>query len=139
VATFEGTRSILVEVEALVAASGYGYPRRMATGIDSNRLALIAAVLEKRSGLALSNKDIYLKVAGGATLKDPATDLGIALAIASSYWEREVPHGSVVIGELGLSGEIRPVRTGRRLRRLKAGSDSAVIPKMLGRTASSRS
>lgn len=135
VATFEGTRSILVEVEALVAASGYGYPRRMASGIDSNRLALIAAVLEKRAGLALSNKDIYLKVAGGATLKDPATDLGIALAIASSYWEREVPNGSVVIGELGLSGEIRPVPYLEvRLREAeKLGLVSAVIPKDAGK------
>ncbi|MGE5422844.1 MAG: magnesium chelatase domain-containing protein, partial [Ignavibacteriales bacterium] len=134
VATFEGTRSILVEVEALVVTTGYGYPRRMATGIDSNRLALIAAVLEKRGGLALGNKDIYLKVAGGATLKDPATDLGIAMAIASSCWERQVGNGSVIIGELGLSGEIRPVPNLEvRLREAeKLGLASAVIPKESG-------
>jgi DNA repair protein RadA/Sms len=109
VTCFEGTRAILVEVEALVVTTTQGYPRRMATGVDSNRLALIAAVLEKRIGIALSNKDIYLKVTGGATLRDPATDLGIAMAVVSSYQEHPVQSGSVFIGELGLSGEIKPV------------------------------
>ncbi|MGE5543683.1 MAG: DNA repair protein RadA, partial [Bacillota bacterium] len=135
VASFEGTRPILVEVEALVVATSIGYPRRMASGIESNRLALLAALLEKRGGLALGNKDIYIKVAGGANLKDPATDLGIVLAIASSYCEHPVLPGGVVIGELGLSGEVRPVPyMNLRLKEaLKLGFTSALIPKEIRR------
>lgn len=131
VASFEGTRPILVEVEALVVTTSIGYPRRMASGIESNRLALLAAVLEKRGGLALGNKDIYIKVAGGANLKDPATDLGIALAMASSYCERPLLPGAIIIGELGLSGEIRavPYLNLRLKEALKLGFTKALIPK----------
>lgn len=131
VATYEGTRALLVEVEALVVNSGFGYPRRMATGIDSNRLALITAVLEKKGGLALGNKDVYLKVAGGTVLKDPGTDAGIAAAIISSYREACVPPGAVIIGELGLSGEIRPVpfMDARLKEAEKMGFTTALVPR----------
>ncbi|MGE5370534.1 MAG: DNA repair protein RadA [Solirubrobacterales bacterium] len=130
VATFEGTRAILVEIEALVAPAGFGNPRRMAAGIDGNRLALIAAVLEKRCGLTLAQQDIYLKVAGGVVLKDPAVDLGIAVAIASSFRERKPPDGSIFIGEIGLSGDIRPVPyLDMRLKEAeKMGLTMALIP-----------
>lgn len=130
VTSFEGSRAILVEVEALVVATGYGYPRRMATGIDVNRLSLIAAVLEKRAGLTLGNKDIYLKVAGGTVLKDPATDLGIAAAIISSLCERRISGGSVIIGEVGLSGEIRsvPFLDARLKEAQKMGFQRVLIP-----------
>lgn len=135
VASFEGTRPILVEVEALVVTASIGYPRRMASGIEASRLALLAAVLEKRGGLTLGNKDIYIKVAGGANLKDPATDLGIALAIASSYCERPVLPGGVIIGELGLSGEIRsvPYMNLRLKEALKLGFSRVLIPKEIRR------
>ncbi len=135
VASFEGTRPLLVEVEALVVTTSFGYPRRMASGIESNRLALLAAVLEKRGGLALGNKDIYIKVAGGVNLKDPATDLGIVLAIASSYYERPVLPGGVIIGELGLSGDIRPVpyMNLRMKEAFKLGFSRGLIPKEAGR------
>ncbi|MGE5397451.1 MAG: DNA repair protein RadA [Chitinophagales bacterium] len=129
-ASFEGTRALLIEVESLVVATSFGYPRRMATGLDINRLALIAAVLEKRGSLTLSNKDIYLKAAGGAVLKDPATDLGVAAAILSSYLERQIPAGSVIIGELGLSGEVRtvPYLDVRLKEAEKMGFNRALVP-----------
>lgn len=109
VVSFEGTRAFLIEVEALVVPSSYGYPRRMASGVDANRLSLIAAVLEKRAGIPLGNHDVYIKVAQGAVLREPASDLGLAAAMVSSFMEKEMPEGLVVIGELGLSGEVRPV------------------------------
>lgn len=108
-ASFEGTRPLLIEVQALVAASGPGYPRRMASGIDQNRLALIIAVLEKKTGYNLSASDVYLKVTGGVFLKDPSVDLGIAAAIISSYREKTIPADMVFIGELSLTGQIRSV------------------------------
>ncbi len=135
VASFEGTRPILVEVEALVIQTTMGYPRRMATGIDANRLSLLAAVLEKRGGLNLGSKDIYIKVAGGAALKDPSTDLGILLAMASSFCERPLPHGSIAIGEIGLSGEVRSIPfMGLRLKEAqKLGFTKAFIPRDQGK------
>jgi DNA repair protein RadA/Sms len=108
-ASFEGTRPLLIEVQALVAASGPGYPRRMASGIDQNRLALIIAVLEKKTGYNLSANDVYLKVTGGVFLKDPSVDLGIAAAIVSSYREKTIPADMVFMGELSLTGQIRSV------------------------------
>lgn len=130
VTSFEGSRAILVEVEALVVATSYGYPRRMAMGIDVNRLSLIAAVLEKRAELTLGNKDIYLKVAGGTVVKDPATDLGIAAAIISSHCDRRILADSVFIGEVGLSGEIRsvPFLDGRLKEAEKMGFQRVLIP-----------
>jgi len=109
VASFEGSRPLLIEMQALVSSTGPGYARRMASGIDQNRLALIIAVLEKKRGFNLSAYDVYLKVTGGVFLRDPSVDLGIAAAILSSYRERPLPVDMVYLGELGLSGEIRPV------------------------------
>ncbi|MEQ8201431.1 MAG: DNA repair protein RadA [Syntrophomonadaceae bacterium] len=109
VASFEGSRPLLIEIQALVAPGNPGYPRRMASGIDQNRLALIIAVLEKRRGINLAACDVYLKITGGVFLRDPAIDLGIAAAVLSSYRERPLPLDMVYLGELALSGEIRSV------------------------------
>jgi len=108
-ASIEGTRPILVEVQALVAPAGFGTPRRVATGMDYNRLAPVIAVLEKRLGMSLANQDVYVKVAGGVYLDEPATDLAMAIAIASSYREKPVDPGLVLVGEVGLGGEVRAV------------------------------
>lgn len=128
--SFEGTRPILIELQALVSASGPGYPRRMASGIDQNRLALIIAVLEKRCNINLSSHDVYLKVTGGMFLKDPSVDLSIAAAITSSYFDRNLPSATVFIGELSLSGQIRQVPfLEQRLKEIhKMGYSQAVIP-----------
>ena len=99
----------MFEVQALAAPAGHGYPRRMASGIDQNRLALIIAVLEKRLGYNFSNYDVFVKVTGGLFVRDPSTDLAIAAAVASSYLDRPLPADAVFIGELSLSGQIRPV------------------------------
>lgn len=107
--SFEGSRPLLIEVQALVAGAGPGYARRMASGIDQNRLALIIAILEKQRGYPLASHDVYLKVTGGLFLKDPSVDLAIAAAIVSSYRETPISAGTVFIGELSLSGQIRPV------------------------------
>ena len=109
VCSMEGTRPILVEVQALVASSNFGYPQRVATGFDTRRMAILIAILEKRSGLQLGAQDIFLNVAGGLRLDEPAVDLGIALAIVSSFRDRQVARETVVVGELGLGGEVRPV------------------------------
>lgn len=128
---FEGTRPFLIELQALVSPAGANYPRRMAAGIDQNRLALIAAVLEKRRGYHLSNCDVFVKITGGVFLKDPAVDLGIAGAILSSYLDVPIPGDLVVIGELGLSGQIRPVpNLELRLKEIaKMGYGRVVMPK----------
>ena len=130
VAAFEGTRPLLVEVQALVAPSGHSYPRRMVSGFDQNRLALIVAVLEKRCGLALSSCDVYVKVTGGVFLRDPSADLGMAAAIASSFAEVPVPKDMVFIGEVGLSGQIRtvPALESRLREAAKLGFTTAVVP-----------
>lgn len=109
VASFEGSRPLLIEMQALVASSGPAYSRRMASGIDQNRLALIIAVLEKRRGMNLASYDVFLKVTGGVFIKDPCVDLGIAAAIFSSFREKPLPRDMVFLGELGLSGDIRSV------------------------------
>jgi DNA repair protein RadA/Sms len=109
VSTFEGSRPLLVEIQALTSLAGFGPPRRIANGVDFNRLLLIAAVLSRRAGVNLSNQDIVTNVIGGMRVGEPAADLGIALAIASSYRDAQVVPGLVVVGEMGLSGELRPV------------------------------
>jgi DNA repair protein RadA/Sms len=109
VPTFEGSRPLLVEIQALTSLAGFGPPRRIANGVDFNRLLLIAAVLSRRAGVNLSNQDIVTNVIGGMRVGEPAADLGIALAIASSYRDAPVVPGLVVVGEMGLSGELRPV------------------------------
>lgn len=137
--TMEGTRPILVEVQALTTTTAYGLPRRSANGLDSNRLQLLVAVLQKRVGLGLGGQDIYANVVGGLRIAEPAADLAIAIAVASSFKERVVDSRTVAIGEIGLSGELRSVnQLERRLaeaRRL--GFTRAVVPASLGRRSGS--
>jgi DNA repair protein RadA/Sms len=105
----EGSRPILVEVQALVSTSTYGNARRMAIGIDQHRLSLLLAVLEKRAGLALAGDDVYVNIAGGMTIEEPAADLSVVAAVASSVRNRGLAPFTAVFGEVGLSGEIRGV------------------------------
>ncbi len=130
VPTLEGTRPILVEIQALVAFTRSSYPQRRATGLDLNRVALLLAVIEKHLGAQISGEDIYVNVAGGLMLRETAIDLGIATAIVSSYKEKPVDSQTVVVGELGLAGEVRRVRKLReRLSEAaKLGYQRAVIP-----------
>ena len=109
VCSLEGTRPILVEVQALVAGTNFGYPQRVATGFDTRRLAILVAILEKRGGVQIGGQDIFLNVAGGLRIDEPAVDLGVALAMVSSFRNRQVARDVVVVGELGLGGEVRPV------------------------------
>ena len=106
-ATMEGTRPLLVEIQALVNPTSFGYPKRTASGFDLNRLNLLIAVLERRTKLKLSDKDIYVNVVGGLKLADPAADLAVCMAIASAAAQRKLAKGLVVFGEVGLGGEIR--------------------------------
>jgi DNA repair protein RadA/Sms len=114
VASIVGSRPVLVEVQALVGETSYGTPRRLANNIDQARLSMIIAVLERRAGLHLGTHDIYASVAGGLRVNEPAADLGIALAIASSFRNRALVADAVAFGELGLSGEIRAVNAASR-------------------------
>jgi DNA repair protein RadA/Sms len=114
VASIVGSRPVLVEVQALVGETSYGTPRRLANNVDQARLAMIIAVLERRAGLHLGTHDIYASVAGGLRVNEPAADLGIALAIASSFRNRALVPDAVAFGELGLSGEIRAVNAASR-------------------------
>ena len=109
VCAVEGTRPLLLEVQALVTRTPFGMPRRTAAGIDYNRLLLLLAVLEKRTGLHLSAHDVYVSVAGGVSVDEPAADLGVALAVASSHRDRPVDAAAVAVGEVGLGGEVRAV------------------------------
>ena len=109
VPVMEGTRPFLVEIQGLVSRSGFSMVRQKAQGFDANRLSLLAAVLEKRLGLNLQDKDIFLNVAGGVKVMDPAADLAVALALASALLEKPVPYDMVVLGEVGLSSEVRSV------------------------------
>lgn len=126
----EGTRPLLVEVQALVSATPYPNPRRTATGVDLTRVQLILAVLEKRVGLHLGGHDAYVKVAGGVRVDEPAVDLGLAVALASSFREVAADPHTVVLGEVGLAGEVRAVsRLAERLYEAeKLGFRRAVIP-----------
>lgn len=108
-ATLEGTRPLLVEIQALVNPTSFGYPKRTASGFDLNRLNLLIAVLERRTKLNLSDKDIYINVVGGLKLSDPAADLAVCMAIASAAAGRRLDDGLVVFGEVGLGGEVRSV------------------------------
>jgi len=105
----EGTRSVLVEVQALVCPTSFGMPRRMATGMDYNRFAMLMAVLEKKAGMQLHSFDAYMNVAGGLKIEEPAADLGVVAAIASSFKGKPVSHDTVLFGEVGLTGEVRAV------------------------------
>ncbi|MGN0304858.1 MAG: DNA repair protein RadA [Lachnospiraceae bacterium] len=107
--SMEGTRPVLIEIQALVCHSNFGIPRRQATGTDFNRLNLLIAVLEKRVGLQISSSDAYVNIAGGMKLQEPALDLGIVMALVSSYKNRSLEDKMMVFGEVGLSGEVRAV------------------------------
>ncbi|MEE9545434.1 MAG: magnesium chelatase domain-containing protein, partial [Rhodospirillales bacterium] len=134
-AGIEGTRPLLVEIQALTASTTFAAPRRAVVGWDSGRLAMILAVLESRSGLALGNSDVYLNVAGGLRITEPAADLTVAAALASSASGVPVAAGTVVFGEVGLSGEVRVVaQMDARLKEAgKLGFTNAIIPKMPGK------
>jgi len=109
VPSLEGSRPILVEVQALVSPSSLALPRRQSIGVDPGRVSLLVAILEKRVGLGLGSQDLFVNVAGGVRLMEPAVDLGVALAVASSYLERPVPADTLIFGEVGLTGEVRAV------------------------------
>jgi DNA repair protein RadA/Sms len=107
---------VLVEIQALAAKAGFGTPQRVATGYDGRRLALLLAVLEKRAGLGFAQLDVFLNVVGGMRLQEPAGDLAVAAALASSVYDRALARDAAFVGEVGLGGEIRPVsQTERRL------------------------
>ena len=108
-ATIEGSRPLLIEIQALVSPSSFGYPKRTASGFDLNRLQLIIAILINRANLNLSGQDVYLNIAGGYSLKEPAGDLAVAMAIASAFKNKPIDSKTIIFGELGLSGEVRPV------------------------------
>ncbi|HXS39043.1 MAG TPA: DNA repair protein RadA [Stellaceae bacterium] len=129
-AGMEGTRPVLVEIQALVAPSAYGTPRRAVVGWDGNRLAMVLAVLEARCGLQIGARDIYLNVAGGLRIAEPAADLAVASALVSALTLEPVPADTVVFGEIGLSGEIRPVgQSEARLKEAaKLGFTAAIVP-----------
>jgi len=134
VPTIEGTRPLLVEIQALTSPTAFGLPRRNANGVDYNRLLMITAVLTKRARLSLGTQDIITNVVGGLKVNEPAADLGIALAIASSYKNARVNHSLVAIGEIGLSGELRSVsQLEKRLAEAaKLGFTSCLIPPLQG-------
>ncbi|HIW84773.1 MAG TPA: DNA repair protein RadA [Candidatus Dorea gallistercoris] len=128
----EGTRPMLMEIQALVCRSNFGMPRRTAAGLDYNRVNLLMAVLEKRAGLALSNYDAYVNIAGGVRMNEPAVDLGVVMAIASSYRNKPIPDDMIVFGEVGLSGEVRGVTMPeqRVAEAKKLGFKSCIVPKV---------
>ena len=128
--SMEGTRPILLEIQALVCRTNFGMPRRTAAGTDYNRVNLLMAVLEKRMGLPLSNYDAYVNIAGGMRINEPALDLGIVMAIVSSYKNRYIPEDLLVFGEVGLSGEVRAVAMPeqRVSEAAKLGFKTCVIP-----------
>lgn len=130
IASGEGNRILLLEVQALVSGTNFPAPRRVSNGWENNRLLQIAAVLEKKVGIALSRSDLYVNVVGGINIDDPAGDLGVAVAIATSSLDRSVDPGCVFMGEIGLTGEIRPVvGLDRRLKEAKRlGFSKAVVP-----------
>jgi len=130
VATVEGTRTMLVEVQALVTSASFGSPRRMAIGLDRDRTSLLLAVLEKRAGYPLADQDVHVSVVGGLEVDEPAVDLGIAAAVISSFTNKAVPEKTAVFGEIGLGGELRSAgQAALRLREVaQMGFERCVIP-----------
>jgi len=130
VCSFEGSRPILAEVQALVSRSSYGVPQRTVSGFDHRRLSLLLAILEKHCGLNFGYSDVFVKIAGGLRIDDPGIDLGIALAVYSSLTETDLPENSLYIGEIGLNGEVRPVnQLERRIQEgIKLGFRKIFIP-----------
>jgi len=131
-ATMEGTRPILVEIQALVNPTSYGYPKRTASGIDLNRVNLLIAMLERRTKLKLADKDIYVNVVGGIRLSEPAADLAVCMAIASAAKAMQLKKNAVVFGEVGLSGEVRhvPFAEKRAAEAKKMGFETVIGPKV---------
>ena len=131
-ATLEGSRPILVEVQALVNQTSYGYPKRAASGFDLSRLNLLIAMMEKRTSLKLGDKDVYINIVGGLKITEPAADLAIVMAIGSAARAKQLKDNAVVFGEIGLSGEVRHVPfIDKRLAEAKAlGFDYAIGPKI---------
>jgi DNA repair protein RadA/Sms len=129
-AAMEGTRPVLAEIQALVSTSAYGTPRRMTDGVDYNRLALILAVLEKRIGLRLGNQDVYLNLVGGIKIDEPAIDLALAIAVASSYKDKSISEKLMVLGEVGLTGEVRGINqiSSRISEGIKLGFNKCILP-----------
>jgi DNA repair protein RadA/Sms len=132
VTSIEGSRPLLLEVQALTTPSPYGTPRRTTIGIDQQRVAMLCAVLSARAGFELAGLDVYVNIAGGVRITEPAADLGVLLALASTALGRAVAHDTVVIGEVGLSGEVRAVsQLGVRLAEAKAlGFARAIVPEV---------
>ena len=130
VSSVEGTRPILVEMQALTSQSVFGIPKRTANGFDYNRLALLIAVLEKKVGMALGNQDVYLNIVGGLRINEPSVDLGVLIAVASSYKNIPIPKDMVIIGEVGLTGEVRRINLiEKRIKEAeKLGFKTCVIP-----------
>ena len=130
VSCLEGTRSILVELQALTSQSVFGYPKRTANGIDFNRLALLIAVMEKRAGMNLGNQDVYLNVVGGLKISEPSIDLGILMVTASNYKNVPIDKDIVIMGEVGLTGEVRRINLiEKRLKEAeKLGFKKCIIP-----------
>lgn len=134
-ATLEGTRPLLVEVQALVNKTSYGYPKRAASGIDLNRINLLVAMLERRTKLSLADQDIYINIVGGIRLQDPAADLAICMAIGSAAKGLQLKQNAAVFGEVGLSGEVRhvPFIEKRVAEAKKLGFDVAIGPQIRGK------
>ncbi len=130
--SMEGTRPILVEIQALVCPSIFGFPKRQAAGTDFNRVSLLMAVLEKRLGLQISGCDAYVNIAGGMKIVEPAIDLGIVMAVISSFKNRPIEEGLIAFGEVGLSGEIRSVNQaqGRVMEARKLGFKTCILPQV---------
>ena len=130
VSSIEGTRPILVELQALVTSTNFGLPRRMTIGVDSNRVSLLLAVLEKRAGLHLQGQDVFINVVGGMRIDEPAVDLGIAVAVASGFRDKPLDPRTLVFGEIGLGGEVRAVHQAEvRLREAaKMGFKQCLLP-----------
>ena len=135
--TLEGSRPLMIEIQALVAQSALDVPRRVVSGLDLNRIHLLAAVLQKRASLSLGSQDIFTNVIGGIRIDEPAIDLAVALAIASSLKERPVDLRTVAIGEIGLSGEIRAAAQLKRrlVEAARLGYRRAIVPHRSGRRA----
>jgi DNA repair protein RadA/Sms len=127
----EGTRPLLTEIQALSSPTTFGYPKRTASGFDLNRLNLLAAVLQKRGGLNLSTQDIYLNIAGGIKITEPAADLAVILAVASVFKNKEIKEDTIIFGEVGLAGEVRSVNNidKRLAEAAKLGFKEAIVPK----------
>ena len=133
-AATQGSRVLLLEVQALTASSVIGAAKRKTSGVSADRVAMIIAVLEKRAEMRLAAEDVFVNIAGGVKVVEPAIDLAIALAIASAHMNRPLPNGALAIGELGLGGEVRPVpQLEQRLREAaRLGLTHAIVPRVGG-------